>query len=378
MPKLDDIIKNINKKYKANVITTDINAITFENKETIPFPSPSFTYLFHGGFPTHTLWEVSGELSSGKTVWCMAVAGQAQKYFKDKFDKEVAELSEGKPTKEQQEKLTLLLERGYKKVVWLDSEHSMYDAEWIAKCGLDFADVIYIKPQDQTAEELLQMTIDLIKSDGVGLVVIDSLATLSSKAALEKDLMDKTYAGISAALTEWTRQVLSLLNQYDCSVICINQQRDVIGAMFPTTNTPGGRAFKYGTHVRIQLRKEKAIDENYDEIPNKEETYHGQLTAVQILKNKVTKPDRRLCKFTISFNDGISAVNDTFIMALGLGIIDKGGAWYSILDEDKKPKEYNGTTLKFQGKKNFIAFMKDNPDFADELRKQVEEAVEKD
>ena len=93
MSKLDDIIKNINKKYKANVITTDINAITFENKETIPFPSPSFTYLFHGGFPTHTLWEVSGEFSSGKTVWCMAVAGQAQKYFKDKFDKEVAELS---------------------------------------------------------------------------------------------------------------------------------------------------------------------------------------------------------------------------------------------------------------------------------------------
>lgn len=339
MAKLDDIVKNINKKFKTGIITTNVNDTTFNIKDRIPFPTPSLTYLFHGGFPTHTLWELSGDYSAGKSCLAMALAGQAQKYYIKKYNDEINALKEEKQTKDQQEKLALLMERGHKKVVWLDSEHSMNDVEWAAKNGLDLSDIIYIKPQEESAEELLDIVLSLIESDAVGFVVIDSLATLTSSAALQKDLTEKTYCGIASPLTRWTGELLPKLNKYDCSVICINQQRDVLNAMFPTTNTPGGRAFKFGTHIRIQLRKEKAIDENYDEIPNKEETYHGQLTAVQILKNKVTKPDRRLCKFTISFNDGISTVNDTFIMALGLGIIDKGGAWYSILDEDKKPKE---------------------------------------
>ena len=378
MAKLDDIVKNINKKFKTGIITTNVDDTTFTIKDSIPFPSPSLSYLFHGGMPTHTLWEISGDMSAGKSCLAMALAGQAQRYFKDKFDKEIEELSEGKPNKEQQERLLFLQERGYKKILWLDSEHSMNDTEWAAKNGLDLSDIIYIKPQEESAEELLDIVLALIESDSIGFVVIDSIAALTSGAALHKDLTEKTYCGIAAPLTTWTGKLLPMLNKYDCTVVCINQMRDTLNAQFPTTHRPGGRAFAYGCHVQIQLRKEKAIDENYDEIPNKEETYYGQLTAVQILKNKVTKPDRRLCKFTISFDGGLNAINDTFIMALGLGIIDKGGAWYSILDEDKKPKEYNGTTLKFQGKKNFIAFMKENPDFADELRNQVEEAVEKD
>lgn len=386
--------KNIHISYCVSILNADILypylSIKHKNKyktssinnqsciKTIKYIGKEECQCIYIDNPTH-LYITDNYTVTHNTVFCMALAGEAQKYFKKQWEEEVAELQAlAKPTKEQKERLAYLINRGHKRILWLDSEHSMYDAEWIAKCGLDASDIIYIKPQEESAEELLQMVIDLIKADVVGLGVVDSLSALSSKSALDKTLMEKTYAGISGALTEWTRQVLSLLNKHDCSVICINQQRDVIGAVFPTTNTPGGRAFKYGCHVRLQFRKEKAIDEDYNEIPNKEETYYGQLSAVQILKNKVTKPDRRLVKFTISFDDGISAVNDIFIMATGLGIIDKAGAWYSILDENGEPKEYNGTLLKFQGKKNFILFMKENPSFAEELKNQVEEAVKQD
>ena len=357
--------KQSTKLRRARYIKT-IKYIGKEECQCIYIDNPTHLYITDDFVVTHN------------TVLSMALAGKAQKYFKEKYEKEVEELSNSKQTKEQQEKLAQLLERGYKKVAWLDSEHSLNDIEWAAKNGLDISDIIYIKPQEESAEELLDITLALIESDSIGLLVIDSIAALTSNAALHKDLTEKTYCGIAGPLTTWTSKVLPMLNKYDCSVICINQCRDTLNAQFPTTHTVGGRAFGYGTHVRIELRKEKAIDEDYNEIPNKEETYYGQLTAVQIKKNKITKPDRRLCKFTISFDEGISAINDTFIMATALGIIDKAGAWYSILGEDGEPKEYNGTLLKFQGKKNFILFMKENPSFAEELKNQVEKAVKQD
>lgn len=378
MAKLDELIKDMNKKFKTPIITTNPNEDTFLSKYTIKTDIPALTYLFHGGYPAHTLTEVSGALSGGKTSLCMKLLAVAQKQFKEQYQKEYDELSAlDKPTKQQKERLAHLIDVGYKKCLWLDSEHS-FDFKWAVKNGVDIHDMLFMEPQDESAESLLQAILDLIDSDGIGFVVIDSLATLTSSAALKKTLEDKTYCGISGALTTWTGELLPKLKKHDCTVMCINQERDVLNAQFPTTNTPGGRAFKFGCHIRMSIRKTKAIDQTYAEIPNKDETFYGQICEIQILKNKATKPDRRISRFTITFDGGVDKLNDIFEMCVTFGIISKSGAWYSIDNEEGEPETYNGTSLKFQGKPKFIAFLKENPEFADQLLEKLENKMSED
>ena len=379
MAKLDDVIASLNKKHKTDIITKDREGVTFNIKERVPFITAPFMYLFHGGLPVHTLWEVSGVTSGGKTTFCLATGGQFQRYYKKKWEDEVNELKFiDKLNKNQKERLDELLIEGHKKVVWLDSEHSM-DIEWAIKNGLDVDDIIYIKPQEDSAESLLDDTIDLIRSNGVCLLVIDSVSNLTSGAALSKSLEDKTYCGISGPLTSWTGKLLPLLNKYDCTVICVNQERDVINSMFPQSRTPGGQAFKYGCHVRIAFRKGKAIDETCSEIPNKEESYYGNMSEVQILKNKITKPDRRCCKFTITYDKGIYPINDTLFMAISLGLIKKAGAWFSIVDDNGEVVVHsNSDTMKWQGQANTLKYLEEHEEVYKEIYDKVIELVEQD
>lgn len=377
MSKLDEVIAGLNKKFKSGIITTSKDESTFSGKERVSFDNPSLSYLFFGGFIVHTLWEISGAYSSGKSALSMYIAGKFQKHYKDKWNSKIEELQNiESPTKQQSEQLNELLSTGHKRVVWLDSEHSLTDYDWATKNGLDVDDLVYIKPQEESAEQLLDVVLALIESGEVCLVVIDSLAALTSGAALAKQLDEKTYCGIAAPLTTWTGKVLSMLNRYDCSIICINQQRDTLNSMFPSTHTPGGRAFQYGTHVRLELRKGKALDEKFNEIPQKEDTYWGQTTEIQILKNKVTNPSRRMSKITITFDKGIYSLNDTINQAISIGLIRKAGAWFSIQDADGNVKVHeNGDTMKWQGLANVIKYMQEHPEVYQEVYDAVNEII---
>lgn len=374
MSKLDDVIGSINKKYgfkligKAEVKKRDFNRF--------PFRSPALTFLFRGGLP-RTVVELLGLPSSGKSSLCYSICGSAQKVLKQEYEEELKELQElAKPNKEQKERLAYLLERGAKKVVYLDSEFST-DEEWATKNGVDVDELLYIAPENQTAEQLFQIILDLISSDGVGLVVIDSIPALVSQQAMDKTMEEKTMAGISAPLSTFCSKVLPLCNKYDCALIGVNQQRDDM-AGFNRVISPGGKMWKHTTFIRMLLKHGRFYDNNYKELTSHPDEAYGNLVEVEVIKNKATKPDRHLCKFSISYDCGIDGLNDTFEMGVALNLIDKAGAWYSILGEDGEPKEYNGTLLKFQGKKNFILFMKENPSFAEELKNQVEEAVKQD
>ena len=376
MPSLDEVIKSLNKNFKTDIITKDNNASTLGNRERVPFRSPSLQYLFFGGLPVHTLWEISGQYSSGKTVLTMDIAGQFQKYYKDKWEKEVEELQAvSNPNKTQKERLNKLLENGYKKVVWLDSEHSL-DSTWAAKNNLDVDDIIYIKPQEESAEELLDACLALIASDGVCLLVIDSVAALTSGAALNKSLTEKTYCGIAGPLTTFTSKLLPIMNKFDCTVICINQQRDTLDAMFKQTHTPGGQAFKYGTSCRLELRKGKSLDDNCNEIPNKEGYHAGQIIEVQVLKNKLSNPSRRITRLTLMYETGLNPVVDTINLAITLGLIKKAGAWFSIIDDNGEAKVHeNGDTMKWQGLANVIKYMQSHEDVYKEVYEAVNEVI---
>lgn len=369
----DTLVPYLSKKHFSRYIKSkqqpkiNIKTIKYIGKEEcqcIYVDNPSHLYITDNYVVTHN------------TTFCLATAGEFQRYYKKKWEDEVEQLQAiEKPNKNEKARLDELLDNGYKKVLWLDSEHSM-DILWAQKNNLDVSDIIYIKPQQESAEELLEITLNLIATGGICLLVIDSLAALTSGAALQKSLDEKTYCGISAPLTTWTSRVLPMLNKYDCTVICINQERDSIGSMYPATHTIGGRAFAYGCHCRISMRKSKPIDENYNEIAQKEESYYGNKVDVQILKNKMCLPKRRKSSFLITYDHGIYALYNYINIAVSVGLIVKTGAWYALNNENGEPLiDSEGNTMKWQGLKNVIAYFEGHDQEYEELKQKVEEII---
>ena len=377
MSKLDEVIGKLNKQYGQTVVSTDKDSIAFKVKDRVPFPTPALTYLFGGGLPTNIIMEIAGGFSSGKSSLAMAIAGEFQRCYKQRWQDRVDELAnQDKLNKDEAKELAELKENGHKRVVWLDIEQSMRDENWVKKNKLDADDLVYYRPDDQSAEEILDATIKLVETGCVCLVVLDSIAALTSASALKKDLTEKTYCGVSGVMTTFTSKILPLLTAKDCTFIAINQERDVLNAMFPTKNTPGGNAFKFGCHVRLATRKGKGLDEKYNEIPNNSESFFGQYTEVQVVKNKVTPPKNRLAKYTIAFDHGIFGLNDTINMAIALNIIAKTGAWFTYISEDGEIMcDAEGNSMKWQGKPNLVTYAVEHEDFAKELEQKVIEKI---
>ena len=309
------------------------------------------------------------------TTVSYSICGSAQKVLKKEWEDEIAELEAlSKPTAKDKERLAYLKDRGYKKVVYLDSEFSTSE-DWLIKNGVDIDDLIFIAPENQTAEQLFQIILDLIASDGVGLVVLDSIPALVSQQAMDKNMEEKTMAGISAPLSVFSSKLLPLCNKYDCMFIGINQVRDDMTGYHQVVS-PGGKMWKHTCSVRMLIRKGRYYDANYKELTSHCEEAVGNYAEVEILKNKATKPDRRVTKFSITYDCGVDGVNDCFEMAVTLGIIDKAGAWFSILDDDKNiMKGENDELLKFQGKAKIMEYLKTHEDVYNNVKEKVENAV---
>lgn len=372
MSKLDEVIKNVNKKYGFNMVgRADIKK---RNYARIPLVSPALTFLFRGGMP-RTVIELLGLPQGGKSTLSYSICGEAQKLLKQEYYDEVAELeAKEKPSKEEKERLIYLKDRGYKKVVYLDSEFSS-DEDWMTNNGIDIDDLLFIAPENQSAEQLFQVIIDLISSDGVGLVVLDSIPALVPQNAMEKTMEEKIYCGVSGALSMFSSKILSLCNKYNCAFIGVNQTRDDLSSYHQVVS-PGGRAWKHTASLRILIRKGKYYDKNYKELSSHAEEAYGNYAEVEIIKNKATKPDRRVSKFSISYDCGIDGYNDTFEMAVTYGLIEKGGAWYSFLDNNEEViTDSEDNLLKFQGKAKAIEYLKNHEDFYKELREKLEKKL---
>lgn len=361
MSKLDEVIKNINSKFKTDIITTDIDAVTFCGKEAVPFASPALSFLFRGGFKTKSFWQFVGPESSSKTTTAMAIAGCFQKYYKKKWEDRVAELRAiEKPTKNERQELITLEDEGYKKVVFVDIERAA-DSEWASKMGFDMNDCYYVKVEDQSAEEICDIIDALIESGGVCLIIVDSIAAMVSEAQRSKSYTEKTYCGVASVVTNWTNKVKPLLAKYECSIIAINQVRDTLQSSFPDTHSPGGHALRHNSDCILSFRKGKPIDESFKEIANKSEYYFGQYFEISVKKNKITKPDRRLTRQAIIFDRGLYPLLDMVNLAIDYNILTKSGAWFSLDVEDenknKVPKiDSDGETMKWQGLSNTIKY----------------------
>lgn len=392
MSKLDILVKQINKNYKEDIASRGIPERHFQK---IPFSSPRANYMTYGGIPRGRIIEFAGEENGGKTTTALDIVANAQKLFEKEYNEELDELDRlicaGSVRKEQTTRYDYLKERGIKKVVYCDCENTL-DDEWATKLGVNTQDMLLLKPMSQSAEEIFEMLLQMIETDEVGLVIIDSLGVMLSQQAYDKDVTEKTYGGIAAALTLFSKKAEMLCTKYDCTIIGINQLREDMSG-FGQMVTTGGKAWKHNCSLRLAFKKGDFIDEVGNTIKRSSDAPAGNLVNIAIMKTKVCRPDRRNGFYTLSYTNGVDQIADTVDLAVLYGIIVKGGSWYAIIDKEtgevmqqKIYENRDGSTnpelieeqdLKFQGKSSLLEFLRNEEEIYnliyDKVMKKLEE-----
>ena len=266
-----------------------------------------------GGIPRGRIIEIYGPESSGKTTLALHIVAEAQKAG------------------------------GY--AAFIDAEHAM-DPQYSQKLGVNLEELLVSQPD--TGEPALEITETLVRSSALDVIVVDSVAALVPRAELEGEMGD-SHMGLQARLmSQALRKLTGTVSRSNTAVIFINQIREKIGVMFgnPET-TPGGRALKFYTSVRMDIRRIATIKDGQDAVGNR--------TRVKVVKNKVAAPFKQT-EFDIMYNQGISYEGDILDLALQGNIIEKMGSWFSYGD------------LKIgQGRENSKQYLSDN----DEMREEV-------
>ena len=321
MSKLNNLIKEFNKSSSETVVSVGLPTYEFKR---IPFTSPRMNYCTFGGLPVGKLIEFYGEEHGGKTTSALDIIANYQQTGDNRA------------------------------VLYVDAENTL-DAEWARTMGVDVDNLILFKPTSQSAEEILQFILDAIDTGEIGLWVLDSIGALSSKQELEKTLDEKTYAGISAPLTVFGRKAEMLMTKHHCTGIGINQLRDDLGAMWAgATKTPGGRGWRHYCAVRLQFSKGKYIDENGVELNSRAESPAGNYVLMSMTKNKTCPPTRRTGFYTLNYTKGVDYLKDLVDVAIKYDIVQKSGAWYSIVDIETGEK-----LITLQGSSKLYAYLED-------------------
>ena len=232
---------------------------------------------------------------------------------------------------------------------YIDVEHAM-DPQYAGNCGLDMDSLLIAQPD--SAEQALDITEQLVRSGAIDAVVIDSVAALVPRAEVEGDMGD-THVGLQARLmSQALRKLTSTIHHSKTAVVFINQIREKIGVMYGSPEvTPGGRALKFYSSVRIDLRRTESIKQGSEVI--------GSRVRARIVKNKVAAPFR-VAEFDIMFNQGISKMGDMLELGVAAGVVKKSGAFYSY-----------GETRLGQGRENAKDFLSQHPEIADSIESRV-------
>lgn len=374
MSKLDMLIKDFNKQYKEEIAGRGIPRI---ETQKIPFSSPRANYMTYGGIPRGRIIEFAGEENGGKTTTALDIVANAQPLFKEEWENEIKELEEiAKPKKEQSTRLEYLKSRGAKHVVYADCENTL-DEDWARLLGVDTEDMILLKPMSQTAEQIFEMLLQMIETDEVGLVVIDSLGVMLSAQAYEKSMEEKTYGGIAAALTLFSKKAELMCTKYNCTLIGINQMREDMNSPYGGMITTGGKGWKHNCSMRLMFQKGSYIDERGNDLKRSAESPSGNLVMINIAKTKVCKPDRRVGFYTLNYNHGIDVIADTVETALRYGIIQQAGSWFNFVDIDTGEiiSDDEGEVIKLQGKPNVNEYLEDNQYLLDEITNKLNEKI---
>ena len=337
MSNLDNIIKDLNKKMSIGNIQLGVE---FQEVGKIPFSSCRLNYMTYGGIPVGRISEFFGSDGSGKTTTAIDVAGNAQKMFPDK------------------------------KVLFVDIEHT-FDSYWATKLGLNCDDIIYLDPDSMGAEEVFNMMIELIDSGEISICILDSIGAMVSTQANEKQIGERTYGGVSMALTEFSKKITPVLSRTQTAFIGINQVRDDMNSMYGGTTTTGGRAWRHSCSTRLEFRKGNYIDEKGNNLSRACENPAGNIVNVALIKSKVCRLDRKVGFYTLKYLEGIDYISDAVDVAIKLGIVNQSGAWFTLIDtESGEVKE------KFQGKPKLLEYLRNNENDFTELSNNISKLLE--
>ena len=360
-------MKDWNKDSKALVA---VQGLEREALPRIPFSAPSMNFQTYGGLPRKRVVEFFGPESSGKTTSALDIVKNAQMVFEQEWEQKTAELKErlenaraSKASKSSIKELEMQLESLIEplKIVYLDLENTL-DTEWAKKIGVDVDNIWIVRPEMNSAEEILQYVLDIFETGEVGLVVLDSLPYMVSQNLMDEELTKKAYAGISAPLTEFSRKVTPLLTRYNAIFLGINQIREDMNSQYNAYSTPGGKMWKHACAVRLKFRKGDYLDENGATLTRSARNPAGNVVESFVEKTKAFKPDRKLVSYTLSYHEGIQIEADLVDVAVEFGVIQKAGAWFSIVDLDTGEimADEDDEPLKFQGKANLVRRLKDD------------------
>ena len=316
--KLKSVISNIEKSYgKGSIMMLgkkDIDA----NIDVYSTGSLGLDIaLGIGGLPKGRVIEVYGQESSGKTTLTLHIIAEAQKVGGT--------------------------------CAFIDAEHAL-DPGYAKKLGVNIDELLISQPD--TGEQALEISDTLVKSEGIDLLVIDSVAALVPRAELEGEMGD-SLPGLQARLmSQALRKLTSSISKTNTMVVFINQLRMKIGVMFGSPEvTTGGNALKFYSSVRLDIRRIGAIKDKDNII--------GNQTRVKVVKNKMAPPFK-MVEFDIMYGEGISKIGEIIDLGVQADIIDKSGAWYSYKDEKIG-----------QGRENTKQFLKDNPELLNEIESRI-------
>lgn len=317
---LESALAQIEKQYGKGSVMKLGDTSAHMNIETIPTGSISLDVaLGLGGVPKGRIVEVYGPESSGKTTVALHMVAEVQK-------------------------------RGGI-AGFIDAEHAL-DPVYAKKIGVDI-DNLYISQPDN-GEQALEITETMVRSGAVDIVIVDSVAALVPRAEIDGDMGD-SHVGLQARLmSQALRKLTAVISKSNCIVIFINQLREKVGVMFgnPETTT-GGRALKFYSSIRLDVRRIEALKQGGEIIGNR--------TRIKVVKNKIAPPFKE-AEFDIMFGQGISREGDVLDLAANENIIIKSGAWYA----------YNDAKIG-QGRENAKLYLKENPDIFAEVEKKVRE-----
>ena len=314
---LENALKQIEKQYGAGAIMR-LGENKHLNVAAISTGSLSLDIATGiNGLPKGRIVEIYGPESSGKTTLALHCVAEAQK--------------------------------AGGQAAFIDAEHAL-DPVYAKNIGVDI-DNLYISQPD-CGEQALEIAETMVRSGAVDIVIVDSVAALVPKAEIDGDMGD-SHVGLQARLmSQALRKLTAVISKSNCTVIFINQLREKVGVMFgsPETTT-GGRALKFYSSVRLDVRRIEALKQSGETIGNR--------TRVKVVKNKIAPPFKE-AEFDIIFGEGISTVGDILDLAADAGIVNKSGAWYA----------YEGNKIG-QGRENAKTYLSEHPEIMEELEQKI-------
>ena len=314
---LDQVLLDIEKQFGKGAV---MKLGSTERREIDVVSSGSISLdiaLGIGGYPKGRIIEIYGPESSGKTTFALHAIAEAQK------------------------------QGGY--AAFVDAEHAL-DPTYAKALGVDIDNLIVSQPDD--GEQALEIVEALVRSNVISIIVIDSVAALVPKAEIEGD-MGASHVGLQARLmSQAMRKLAGVINKSKTVAIFINQIREKVGVLFGSPETTsGGRALKFYSTIRLDIRRVDQIKDGTEAV--------GNLTRIKVVKNKVSPPFRT-AEVDLIYGKGISKEGEILDLAVKYDIIDKSGAWFS----------YNGERLG-QGRENVKELLRTNPNLANEIEKQI-------